>query len=137
MMPPMNSVTVESPTPVLDLVRVLTVFVPGALVLALTIFVVIAYYRAYRLDKFKKARTGLLPHHVWMIGVSYLLFAADGVWATAQRVREEFSPHLLLLAPAFLFGVAALYMVLQFERLRYRAEAPAMKEIDDMDLPQV
>lgn len=121
---------VESTNVTADLLRVFTVFVPAAIIMGYVVLVIIAYFKAYRVERYKRARTGLLPHHVWLIGISYLLLIIDEILVVFERKSEEFTIHSWLLIPAFITGVLALNRVLKYERLRYKSTRQINADID-------
>jgi len=121
---------INSTHPIVDLVRIITVFIPAAIIAGSVAMVIFAYYKAYRIDKFKGARAGLLPHHVWTIAISYMLLIIDEILVVFERKGSDISIHTFLLAPAFILGVIAMYLVLRFERLRYSVTKSVNSDID-------
>jgi len=87
-----------------------------AVIMIMTVWVILTYYDAYR--KQRDAWEGLLPHHVWVIGISYLLYGAVAAgWSVAH-----FGDTINLGSIAGMFGgLVGLYgmkLVLNFEKRR-------------------
>lgn len=117
-----------------DLLRVLLIFMPGAVLMGLTLAVVFSYYRAYRVDvKIRRLSgrpvVGLLTGHVSLIGTSYLLLVAVGIIDTLARLNEPLELHAPFRGLAFYLGCIALYKILRFEHKRYQDAIEAKVQV--------
>ncbi len=108
---------------VADVLRIALVFIPGAAVLAITGVIIVRYYQAYRFAARAAAEAGrsfdwwgLLPRHVWQIGVSYLMLAAAGVWHAAADIHRTLHGHVFYIGFALVLGGFALWDLLGHQR---------------------
>lgn len=120
-----------------DLVRIVLEYVPASLILGVVALVIIAYFKAYRSDRFQNVRSGLLPKHVVLIAISYTLLIIDQMLNIHERAGGEFSYHQLFLVPAFITGLWAMAIVLKYERKRYSFNATLAADMDDLDDPHL
>ncbi len=101
---------------VIDLIRLVAVGLGAALV-GLSAVVVRFYFLARRLAP---SPAGLLPSHVWKIGVSYLLFVAGAVTEVMLQLDDPLNWRLPYYGLAALIGLWALSDLLRYERRRVR-----------------
>lgn len=97
-----------------DLVRVVAIGLGAALV-GLAAVVVRFYFLARR--AFPGA-AGLLPAHVWKIGVSYLMFVVGAVTEVILQFAHPLSWRLPYYGVAALIGLWALADIIRYERRR-------------------
>lgn len=128
---------IQSEQPLADLIRIILVFIPGSLILGVVALVLIAYFKAYRSDKFKNARSGLLPKHVFLISISYSLLIIDEMLVVFERTGQGVSYHTILLVPACIAGVWAMWLVLTYERRRYSLNKTINADMGDLDDPSL
>lgn len=74
-----------------------------------TIFVIVFYYRVRHESTSKRYRGGLMPLHVWSIGVSYLVLAPFGI-------GERHWPLAVIYLLALVLGNAALAIIDRHKR---------------------
>jgi len=99
---------------VIDIIRVVAVGVGAALV-GLAAVVVRFYFLARRAYP---GVAGLLPSHVWKIGVSYLLFVVSAVVEIVLQIDHPLSWRLPYYGLAALIGLWALSDIIRYERRR-------------------
>lgn len=116
-----------------DLLRVFFGFAPAALLVGLTIAVIVSYFKAWRIARYREARAGLLPKHVWLIGTSYLIILADSIFSLIERLHKPLTPHTFIVLPGYVLGCMALHTILKFERLRYESDAANCRDLGPTD----
>lgn len=99
---------------VVDIVRIVAIGLGTALV-GLAAVVVRFYFLAHRVTP---GSAGLLPSHVWKIGVSYLLFVLSAVVEVVLRLDHPLSWRLPLYGAAALIGLWALSDIARYEHRR-------------------
>ncbi len=119
--------TVETPHPWMDFVRLGAVFIPGVIVLAMSLVVIAKYVRVYLMDrKLSKAQgrpsswRGLLPVHVAAIAVSYCGLVVMLLTNIVVRFREPLysTPRTVVYSFFLWLGVAALYVMTNHSKRR-------------------
>lgn len=101
---------------VIDLIRIVAIGLGAALV-GLAAVVVRFYFLARRMYP---GAAGLLPSHVWKIGVSYLLFVAGAVTEVVLQFDDPLSWRLPYYGLAAAIGLWALSDIVRYERRRVR-----------------
>lgn len=108
---------------VADLVRVLFVFLPGAALLGMSVTILVRYFQGYRIVR-QAAREagvefhwwGLLPRHVWLVTLSYLLLIKWAFGHVIEDLDEPFHWHVVYISVAFITGALSLWDVLGHQR---------------------
>jgi hypothetical protein len=98
-----------------DAVRIVAVLT-YAVVMMMAVWVVMTYYDVYRRDR--GGWGGLLPHHVWVVGISYLLYGAVTVGWSVVHFGDDLNVAAVTGVAAGLFGLYGMYLVLSFEKRR-------------------
>lgn len=102
-----------------DLVRFVLVVIASLLVGA-TARVVQQYYRASR-RAFKQGDfRGLLPTHVWLIGLSYILLILGTVSQHILHLGDRPDFYLAMNSAAYTCGAIALWLILRYENRRVK-----------------
>lgn len=123
-------IAAENASQLAEIVRIFLIFIPATLIILYALIVIVSYFQAYRVDRYKKARTGLLPTHVWLIGSSYILLLIYAMLTMHERSNDHLTYHVFLLVPAFIAGIGAMTAILKYEQLRYRATLDLNIDID-------
>lgn len=100
----------------IDIVRAVAVGLGAALV-GMAAAVIRFYFLARRVTG---GTAGLLPSHVWKIGVSYLLFVAGAVTETVLQLDHPLNWRLPYYGTAALIGLWALSDLIRYEHRRVR-----------------
>lgn len=85
-----------------------------------TVFVIRYYYAARRGIK-KGTAPGLLPKHVWLIGLSYLVLSGSAVFRHLDHLGEgagNLLPYLPVNLVGLAMGIYALHIMMSFQRSR-------------------
>lgn len=98
-----------------DAMRAVSVLLYACILMAAT-WTVLLYFEAYKRQR--DSWKGLLPHHVWVIGTSYILYGAGTIVWAVSRIGERPSFALALSLGAGLSGAYGMWLILQFERGR-------------------
>lgn len=107
--------TVEDPV-LTDVVRMVALAL-SALIFGITSAIIVLYYRVYRRRK-EGGNEGLLPKHVWMIGVSYLIVTFSAATNSIERLGDPPTIFAPLNITGFGVGVYALWLILKHLRRR-------------------
>jgi hypothetical protein len=111
----------------MDGLRLALVFIPGIILLAMSLVVCVKYTRVYILDKRlataqgrKSKWQGLLPIHVGVISLSYMGLVVMLMTSVAERFREPLYslPRTIIYSVFLWLGVAALYIMVANQRRR-------------------
>ncbi len=100
-----------------DVVRVVGL-AAYTVVAGLTCYIIVIYYQAHR--RRTPGERGLLPQHVWLLGVSHLLLATAVSFRILTRFGEPVSVTAGLGAVGLAVSVYGLALVLRFESRRER-----------------
>ena len=98
-------------------------------IIAMTSKIVYVYYRAYRVHR-GEAR-GLLPHHVWMIGLSYIFLSLATTSYQLELIDTHPTWRSILVLIALFFGVTALFQMLSYQNLKLKTP-PERIEDDEL-----
>jgi hypothetical protein len=98
-----------------DAVRIAAVLT-YAVVMMMAVWTVLAYYDAYRRQR--GGWEGLLPHHVWVIGLSYILYGAVSGGYAVVHFGDGLNAGAVLELVAGLVGLYGMRLVLAFEKRR-------------------
>lgn len=88
-------------------------------ILGLSIYTVAVYYQAWSREK-SIGWVGLLPRHVYLIGISYILYATGSVVWAAAYWGETLTPFTVLNVVAGAIGTYALKILLDYDKKQYR-----------------
>ncbi len=125
-----------------DGLRMVTL-VTGSAVVSVTVVVTWVYFRIWqRFHRHLSANAkwrGLLPRHVFLIGVSYLLLAGLVGYEVMTRIRSDLTWLAPLALLAYALGLWALWDVLGSSRHRYHnlrltiGHIPDDADVEDTD----
>lgn len=110
-----------------DIMRFVLV-VLATLLIAVTARVIQQYYRASRAAMKEGDFRGILPTHVWLIGVSYVLLVAGSVVHHIVSLRTDPDVYLAINTAAYTSGAIALWLILRFENRRVNIHDAHLKE---------
>lgn len=114
----------------MDLGRMVVLF-SAAVLAGLTLWVIKSYYAAYR--RAPSGRHGILPHHVWLIGISYIILAAEAAWQNVERLGHSGTGYIVVNLVAFVCGCYALWLILTFERTVVKVRSTTF-QVDSMEI---
>lgn len=103
-----------------DIVRFFLISLAAVLVGA-TVRIIQQYYRASRYAVHHGDFRGILPTHVWLIGISYVLLILGSVFHHFISLDTEPDAYLALNAAAYSTGAVALWLIMKFENRRVHA----------------
>lgn len=89
----------------------------AAVQIGMTLRIAQRYYQIWK--SFGKERRGLLPHHVWLIGLAYTMLLGEAVSQNIARLGDPFSWHLPVNLVAFSVGTYALVDMIRFQQKHY------------------
>lgn len=98
-----------------DALRVVNVLLYAAIVVG-ALWVVMTYYQIYVRDRGKWI--GLLPKHVYLIGISYIIYATSSIGISFQYFNQAATPFTILNTVGGLLGIKALRVMIQFQSKR-------------------
>jgi len=101
---------------VADIVRIAAVMAYAG-VMTMAVWIVLSYRDAHRRAA---DGDGLLPHHVWVIALSYLLYGGAGSGYAVAHFGDALNAGALAELAAGLLGLHGLRLVLTFERRRIK-----------------
>lgn len=98
-----------------DVVRVINVGLYAATVVAI-LWVVLTYYQIWIRER--NSWVGLLPRHVYLIGISYIMYATGSVGVSFQNFGRPITPFTLLNAMAGAIGFRAVLCMIRYQSKR-------------------
>lgn len=98
-----------------DTLRVAALLLYGGVIIG-ALWVVLTYYQIWLREK--DNWIGLLPKHVYLIGLSYIAYATDSVVWVFQKWGEPPGPFTAVNVLAGAVGVAAIRAMLQYQGKR-------------------
>lgn len=100
-----------------DMLRVLALAMAGWIG-GLTVRIIVKYRKAHKRAIERGDARGILPYHVWTIGLSHLLLVVSTSFVHASRVGERPTISLAFDLVAYALAIFALTLILRFENRR-------------------
>lgn len=100
-----------------DIVRFVLVTMASVLV-GVTARVIQQYYKASRAAMREGDFRGILPTHVWLIGISYVMLVIGSAIRHIVSLDTNPDAYLAVNAVAYTTGAIALWLILKFENRR-------------------
>lgn len=110
-----------------DIMRFILV-VLATLLIAVTARIIQQYYRASRAAMKEGDFRGILPTHVWLIGISYVLLVVGSAVHHIISLRTDPDAYLAINTAAYTSGAIALWLIVRFENRRVNMHEAHLKE---------
>lgn len=110
-----------------------------ALGFAIALRVMILYAAVYTHrhdDRERRKSAGLLPLHVWVIAMSWLLLSASAASSNIAKLGEPFTLLIPLNLLGFSLGLAALVIIMRYERRRVNPPDPRVQNTTTVPQPE-